>query len=160
MARLLVCNTCKTVDKLNDYATENDPQALHDHELIDACDTHKMKYPRAGDVHAAQLLNISDEELELIDEGALKQAVHDNKLEEFIRNERENYKEDAMGCYNLHNRPTYGIGYGVGCTDYRDKKKAIGRTTGIPKDEWSYVCDFCPYHSYVEHYSNRKVNWK
>lgn len=157
MARLLVCHTCKTVDKLPDYDSSNDPEAKYDYRLHDACELHNRKYGGPVDKHKAALLVISEEELALIDEAQLKQAIHDNRLEEFIRGEREQYKEDALKCYNLHNRPTYGIGYGFGCSDYRSKGRAVGRTAGLAPEEWNYVCDFCPYHSYVEHAQRKKA---
>lgn len=157
MARLLICNTCKTVDTLPDYASENDPEAKHDHHLREAISTHLNKFGGGPDMHKSLLMSISDEELALIDESRLKQAVHDGRLESFLREEREQYKEDALKCYNLHNRPVYGIGYGGGCPDYRDKSRAVGRTTGLAPEDWTYVCDFCPYHSYVEHYKRKKA---
>lgn len=160
MARLLVCHTCKSVDKLPDFHPTDDPEVIkHDHYLIDAIDRHKNKYLNRvnPNEHFANIYTIADDELALIDEKRLEQAVHDGRLEEFLREEREQYKEDALGCYNLHNRPTVGgMGYGLGCSDYRSKSKAIGRTTGIPEDEWTYLCDFCPYHSYVEWQRNKK----
>jgi len=156
MARLLICNTCKTVDKLPNYATENDPEAKHDHHLRDAIDLHMRKFGGPPDRHKANLFSIDDAELELIDETRLQQAVHDGRLEAFLKEEREQYKTDALGCYNLHNRPTVGAGYGSGCADCRDKSRAIGRTAGLPPEEWNYLCDFCPYHSYVEHDQRKK----
>lgn len=156
MARLLICNTCKTVDKLPDYATENDPEAKYDYTLKDAIDRHMNKFGGPVERHKALMYGISDDELALIDSSALEQAVHDNRLESFLREEREMLKEDAIKCYDKHNRPTYNIGYSLGCIDYRSKDKAIGRTTGLAPEEWSYVCDFCPYHSYVEHAKHKK----
>lgn len=157
MARLLICNTCKTVDTLPDYASENDPEAKHDHHLRDAIDLHMRKFGGPVERHKANLFSVADEELELIDSSRLEQAVHDNRLEEFLKEERENYKNDALKCYELHNRPTYGIGYGSGCRDYKADHRAIGRTKGIPKEEWNYMCDFCPYNSYVEHYQRKRA---
>ena len=157
MARLLTCNTCKTVDMLPNYNTEADPEAKYDHTLRDAIDKHMQKFGGPVERHKAQLFGISDEELDLIDKSRLEQAIHDGRLEEFLKEERENYKEDALKCYNLMNRPTIGYGYGLGCPMYKDKSKAIGRTTGIPEDEWTYICEFCPYHSYLEHHKRKKA---
>jgi len=154
MARLLICNTCKTVDKLPDYASENDPDAKYDHHLQDAVDLHLRKFGGGAERHKSLLYSIDDEELALIDEEHLKKAVHDGRLEEFLKEEREQLKQDALACYNLRNRPAYG--YGLGCLEYRSKNKAIGRTTGLPPEQWTYLCDFCPYHSYVEHAQRKK----
>ena len=157
MPRLLCCNTCKTVDILPDYASENDPEAHYDHTLKDKVEEHLRRYGGGPDNHKANLFQISEAELDLIDPNRLKQAIHDGRLEEFLREEREQYKEDAMGCYNLHNRPVYGAGYGSGCPDYKDKSRAIGPTKGIPEDQWNYICDFCVYNSYVEHAARKKL---
>lgn len=164
MARMFICNTHKTVDMLGDYATENDMEGEFDYELQDVIRKHLAQFggtvENTDGKHAPQLMYIADDELALIDASRLKQAVMDGRLEDFLKEEREQYKQDALGCYELRGRPTYGIGYATGCIDYKTKGKAIGRTTGIPEDEWNYVCDFCPYNSYVEHYQNKKVNWK
>ena len=156
MARILSCNSCKTADILPDYATENDLESKHDYALKDAIEKHLARYGGGPDQHKSLLIRIDDEELALIDASRLEKAVHDGRLEEFLKQERESYKNDALSCYELRNRPTYGIGYGSGCSDYRSDAKAIGRTTGIPKEEWTYLCDFCPYHSYVMHAANKK----
>lgn len=156
MARMLICNTCKTVDLLPDYASENDPEAKYDFSLKDAIDKHMNKFGGPVERHKANLFSIADDELALIDKSRLEQAVHDGRLEDFLKEEREMLKEDAVKCYDKHNRPTYNIGYSLGCIDYKSKEKAIGRTAGLPPEQWNYVCDFCPYHSYVEHAKFKK----
>jgi hypothetical protein len=93
-------------------------------------------------------MRIEEEEYQLLDPAKLKQAIMDDSLESYIRGEREQYKTDALQCYNLHGRPMVGF---PGCPDYRDDSRAIGRTKGVSAEDRNYVCDFCPYQSYVDH---------
>jgi hypothetical protein len=55
---------------------------------------------------------------------------------------KDTYREDAMGCYNLHRRPK-----GADCIDFRVDRKRL-----TPSD-WHgahvYLCDFCPVMSSV-----------
>lgn len=148
MARLLICNTHKTVDILPDYDTASDMEGRHDYHLQDMIQHHFDKYGADPGRHASLIMRIEDDELDLLDPSKLKQAIHDGSLEEYIRGERDQYKEDAINCFNLHNRPILGF---PGCPDYRDSSRAIGRTKGVADQERMYVCDFCPYQSYVDH---------
>ena len=153
MARLLVCRTHKTVDILPDYNTAQDMEGTHDYALQDRIRQHLDKYGSNPDTHGSIILSLTDAEMELLDPAKLKQALMDDSLETYIKDTRENYKEDAMSCYNLHNRPIVGF---PGCPDYRDSSRAIGFTKGIPDEKRMYVCDFCPYQSYVD-YEKRKA---
>ena len=155
MPRLLVCGTHKTVDVVNDYDTANDMEAKYDFNLKEAIDRHLGKYGSDPGKHASMLLRVTPEEWELLDKQDLEQALFDNRLEEYIRGERESYTNDALGCYQLHDRPTYGVGYGIGCPDYHDSSRAIGS-----KNSGVFLCDFCPYQSYVEHAQTKKVKFK
>lgn len=154
MARLLVCKAHATCDILPDYDTANDMEGLHDTYLKDAIAGHFQKYGDDPNRHPSMIIRIEDDEMELLNHHDLKKAIFDNTLEEFLRGEREQYKEDAIGCYNLHNRPIVGF---PGCPDYRSDRKAIGRTKGVPDDEKVYLCDFCPYQSYVDHAIRKKA---
>jgi hypothetical protein len=156
MARLLVCNTHKTVDRLPDYDTAMDMEGTHDRHLQDAIAAHFQQYGPDPGRHASLIIRIEDEELDLIDPRGLKDAIHDGTLEDYLKGEREMYKEDALGCYNLHNRPVVGF---PGCPDYRSDKKAIGKIKGVPPDQRTYLCDFCPYQSYVEHAKNKEKGY-
>ncbi len=149
MPRLLICNTHKTVDVLPDYNTEADMEGKYDYKLREAIDRHLDKYGADPGRHASLIMRIEEDEFALLDPDRLKQALMDDSLEEYIKSERENYKQGALNCYNLHNRPAYG--YGIGCPDYQSDSRAVGITKGIAKENRMYLCDFCPYHSYVEH---------
>lgn len=154
MARLLVCKAHETCDILPDYDTANDMEGLHDRYLKDAIAAHFQKYGDDPNRHPSMIIRIEDEEMELLNHHDLKKAIFDDSLEEFLRGEREQYKDDALGCYNLHNRPVVGF---PGCPDYRSDRKAIGKVKGVAPEERTYLCDFCPYQSYVDH-AKRKAS--
>jgi hypothetical protein len=153
MARMLVCRTHKTVDTLPDYNTAEDMEGKYDYELQDAIRRHLDKYGSDPNRHASLMLRVEDDELALLDPERMKQAIFDDTLEAYLRGERDQLKSDALACYNLHNRPVVGK---PGCQDYRADHRVIGRKTGIPRSQRSYLCDFCPYQSYVEHEKNKK----
>jgi len=148
LARMLICRTHNTVDVLPDYDTEQDMAGEHDFHLQERIRQHLDKYGSDPNRHASLIMRIEDDELALLDASKLKQAILDDSLESYIKGEREQYKQDALMCFNLHNRPVYGM---PGCTDYRDSSRAIGITKGLSSEERMYVCDFCPYQSYVDH---------
>ena len=157
MPRLLICNTHKTVDVMNDYDTERDMEGRFDFDLKESIDRHLGRYGSDPGQHKSLIYRITPDEWKLIDVKRLQQAVFDNSLEEYIRGEREQLKDDALRCYQLHDRPTYGIGYGIGCPDYRSDNRRIGAET---EEGSMYLCDFCPYQSYVEHEQNKQVKFR
>lgn len=145
MARLLLCNSCKTVDRLGDYASHNDPDAKYDYDLRDSIDKHlrQSKYGSDPSRHPATLMHIADKELDLIDPGDLEKAFHDDELESYIREQRDHYKEGAMNCFNLHSRPA------AGCIDWCNDNRAIGQVKGKAKEDRQYLCYFCPVATHV-----------
>lgn len=158
MARMLVCKNHKTVDVLPDYNTADDMEGKYDHHLQDAIRVHLGKYGSDPGMHESLMIRVDDDEMALIDKDRMKEALFDDRLESFLRGEREQLKEDAMKCYNLHNRPAYGIG--IGCRDYHAEHRVIGQKEGIAAKDRSYLCDFCPYESYVEHAKTKKVKFR
>lgn len=157
MPRFLVCKNHRTVDTLPDYDTANDVEGQHDYHLRDAINRHLSHYGGDPGQHNSYLMRITEDEYDLIDPSKLKQAALDGSLEEYLKGERDMYKEDALRCYELHNRPAYG--YGLGCADFHDSSRAIGRSKGIPDEEKMYICDFCPYNSYVEHAKHKATKF-
>lgn len=154
MPRILVCYAHKTTTILPDYDTASDMEGVHDVHLQEAIKDHFAKYGDDPARHPSKIIRIEEDELELLDPRKLQQAMLDNTLEEYIRGEREQYKDDALKCYNLHNRPVVGF---PGCPDYRSDDKAIGRVKGVADEEKMYVCDFCPYQSYVDYHKRKKA---
>lgn len=154
MPRILVCKTHKTVDVLPDYDTASDMEGRNDWHLQDAIKAHFDQYGADPNRHASLIMRVDEDEWDIIKPDKLKQAIMDDSLESYLRGERDQYKEDAINCFNLHGRPIYGF---PGCPDYRDSSRAIGRSKGIPDHEKMYVCDFCPYQSYVDHEKRKKA---
>lgn len=154
MARILVCYPHRYVRTLPDYDTERDMAGEHDHALKEAIRQHYDKTTHDDHAHKARLFRIEDDELALFEGKALEDAMLENRLDSFLRDERSNIKEDALRCFNLHNRPH------LGCIDYKDESKVLMRTKGLPKEKWVYKCDFCPVNSYVEWQQNKKVRFR
>jgi hypothetical protein len=149
---MLICRTHKTVDILPDYNTEQDMEGEHDFHLRDAIERHLGKFGADPGKHASLIMRISEDEFALLKPEKLKQAIMDDSLEEYLKSTRENYKQDALRCYELHNRPVVGH---PGCLDYRNDDRAIGHTKGLSDKEKTYLCDFCPYQSYVDFHKRK-----
>lgn len=150
MARILVCKTCGTAQRLRDFnGSPNDAQ-YEDVELLDAIATHlgKAADPRP-ESHESQLMRVDDADLELLDDESLRNAIS-NELDIELSEIRDDYKEQAMQCYNLHMRPKGG------CIDWCTESRAIGRTKGVSPKNKSYLCYFCPVNSWVEDQKNIK----
>lgn len=155
MPRLLACRNHRTVEVLPDYNSESDREGKYDHHLKEAVERHLDKYGSDPDKHQALLLRLDEDEFGLLgDDERLRQAIFDNKLEEYLRGERDQLKADALRCYELHGRPAYGLT--LGCQDYRNESRVVVRTKGRPAEEQLYLCSFCPYQSYVDH-AKRKM---
>jgi hypothetical protein len=143
MTRLLICNTHKTVDPLNNYVTDTDPDGKYDHDLKDAIDRHLDQYGSDPGMHDSQLAWIDDKEYQLLDPKRLEEAFHNGELEQYLSDERDNYKAQAMTCFSLHGRPQGG------CIDWCEDNRAIGAIKGIAREDRQYLCYFCPVASHV-----------
>ena len=147
MARLLVCRACGTMNRMLDY----DGPAEYDMELIETIDRHMEHSSRAKhpDAHPSQLFRLSDEDAERLDvESEVCRALSDEQI--FIKEIREEFKDEAMKCFNRHGRPDEG------CIDWKDESKVIGRKKGVPAAYRKYLCECCPVNSYVE-FKTRKA---
>ncbi len=140
MARLLICRSCQVALKMRDY--DGDP--LYDVELIEMIERHlgKATDPRP-ESHPAQIFRVDDGDLDKMTDQQLNEALA-NDIDVQISEFRDDFKEQAMGCYSLHNRPQGG------CIDWKDDNRVIGRKAGIPRDERAYICDYCPVSTFVE----------
>lgn len=142
--RLLICRACGTVNRLKDY--QGDPE--YDWELREIIERHlgKASDPRP-ESHPAQLMVVDEKALEKMDDATLKKSLEDN-LDMEISEFRDDFKEQAMQCYALHNRPKGG------CIDYCDESRVIGRKTGIAAENRAYLCHYCPVQVWVENKQN------
>jgi len=139
--RLLVCKSCAVLYKLPPY----DGPPEYDMALIDIIDRHLQRAddPRP-ESHISLIFRTDEATASKLDvETALKKELADNDL--FIKEFRDDLKDDAMACFNRHQRPSNG------CPDYGDSSKVIGRTHGVPPEKRQYLCMYCPAQEYVTH---------
>lgn len=133
MARLLVCRTCQTMNRMQDY----DGAVEFDMELAEVIRIHKERSPLPPESHMAQLFRVSDEEAAILDvESKLVETLSKEQL--FIKETRDDLKVEALRCFDKHNRP------GGDCPDWKDESKVIGFKKGIPPDKRRYLCEYCP----------------
>lgn len=137
--RLLCCKSCGVMYKMRPY----DGPAEYDMELLEIIKRHLEQSPDPRPESHISLIFRTDEETasKLDVETALKGELAKNDI--WMRDLRDELKVDALKCFNRHNRPTDG------CLDYEDSSKTIGRTIGVPKDRWQYLCHYCPAQAHV-----------
>lgn len=156
MPRLLLCHAHKTVDVMPDYDTAMDMEGRNDIYLLEAIEDHCRQYgpenPSGPPRHPSQIFRITQDEFDLLNLQDMREAMFNDELEEYLKGQRDTFKEDAVNCYYLHNKPVVGF---PGCIDYRSDAKAITKTG--PKEDWVYLCDFCPYQSYVDYEIRKKA---
>jgi uncharacterized protein YlaI len=151
--RILYCWNCKTIEELPNFEGHPDDDILLEYAI--------EKHESAGIKHTGSLLKVGKDTW-----------GKENMRKEIIKNLREQtgglgsglanidkeyyhtkstFHDDAMKCFNLHNRPE-GM-----CGDYAaERKKLIPKThaerkeLGLPVSTTSiYLCDFCPVKSFV-----------
>jgi hypothetical protein len=117
----------------------------YDTELIATIDRHMDRSPldRHPNAHPAQLFRLSDEDAAILDvESEVCRALSDEQI--FIKEIRDEFKEEALRCFSQHHRPTGG------CPDWKAESKTIGRKKGVPPQFRKYLCELCPVNSHVE----------
>jgi hypothetical protein len=150
--RLLVCNSCRTIDPLPDY----DGPAEDDRTLTFATESHR---DASGEPHRGHLVNVKDKDWEnprirhdIIEQ--LNSKTHTG-LESSFYVTKANSMEDAMACFRRHRRPADS------CEDYLSESKRMKPDTAADRKELGlgkrkvdprkevYLCHFCPVHSKV-----------
>jgi len=120
--------------KMRDY----DGNADNDMELQEII---KMHLARAQDPspesHMSQIFRCDQETYDKLDgETGIKKELMKNEIE--VREVRDDLKVEALKCFQRHGAPKGS------CIDWLDESKVIGRKTGVPKENWQYLCHFCP----------------
>jgi len=145
--RLLVCRNCTTIEELP--SAEEDPG----NQLLD------IAVERHGENHFGILWNVPkgiwmapEMRQAVIDQINDKVGSAGQGLGVKFYEAKNQFHEDAMTCYSLHNRPQGQ------CSDYKSEKKWLSpktererRDAGLPALNVSkkiYLCDFCPVKSY------------
>ena len=101
----------------------------------------KMHLARAQDPspesHMSQIFRCDQETYDKLDgETGIKKELMKNEIE--VREVRDDLKVEALKCFQRHGAPKGS------CIDWLDESKVIGRKTGVPKENWQYLCHFCP----------------
>ena len=150
MFRLLYCLVCQTLEELPPY--DGEPEL--DYLLTIACEKHVFP---SGEPHKGKLFVLplrawahKESKREIIRQikgGGSKGLA---EFDESFYDSRSNFMEDAMSCYNQHNKPK------AGCEDWHIDAKLLvpstekeRRAEGLEKYKNSpgkktYLCDFCP----------------
>jgi hypothetical protein len=150
MFRLLFCLVCDTLEELPPF--EGDPE--QDHLLAIACEQHLFP---SGEPHKGKLFVLplrawakTESKKEIIRQikgGGSKGLA---EVDDTFYDSRSTFLEDAMKCYQAHNKPKEG------CSDWQHSSKLLIPNTikerkaeGMARyqDEAgpkTYLCNFCP----------------
>jgi len=137
---LLKCNTCGTLEELPDF--DGPPER---DVLLDALSSRH----RTGDMeHLGNLIKISQSDWDNAErrKEILKQVTSNDTTgfdPEFYAT-KDTFQQDAMKCFNEHNRPER-------CIDWQDDRKRLGNPTsaGWNNAPKIYLCAYCPVASRV-----------
>ena len=149
--RLLICNTCRTIEEMPDYEGPDD----RDDVLIYLASKHRFP---DGNEHFGRMGKVETKHWE--SESKRKQIIQQIRdsaghtgLDQEFYDTKNNLQADAMTCWTRdHNRVK-------ACPDYKSESKLLKpdtkddrRRLGI-KEEFrstTYLCDFCPVKSMVQ----------
>lgn len=153
--RLLICNTCNTIEPLPDYTGPIE----HDTTLQFRLSKHRTA---EGHPHLGNMARVSEKSWDnptyrakILDELAKAHAAGEVGLGTKMYDLRSTFQEDAMSCWrHEHNRTE-------NCEDFRsDRKRLVPDTKGerkelgletrskyMPVNSW--LCDYCPYATLV-----------
>jgi hypothetical protein len=164
---LLICWPCKVIEEIKDYDpdnADNDPRIGH---IVEA---HLRKHPSFEDRHILEWMALGfvptrpwkdPEYRKQMTEQILKGNGKTGFDQEFY-DIRDTFKEDALACYQRHNRPAFKSNTQPKCADYLSHNMEIKPNTarerkvaGLPtydetKTKRSFICEHCPYHQSVK----------
>ena len=150
MFRLLYCLVCQSLDELPPY--DGEPEL--DHLLAVACENHVFD---SGEPHKGKLFVLplrawahQESKKEIINQIKGGGSTGLAAIDETFYESRSTFLEDAMSCYQRHNKPKDG------CPDWHDNnlmlipktekdriKEGMGKYKDTPGQK-TYLCDFCP----------------
>lgn len=146
--RLIRCTDCRSIDELPDF--QGDP--VRDVLLEDLLT--KRHIYASGTTHEVALIKVPERLwrdnrirpriVEQLSQGGSK-GLEEMEGGEDYYGTRDTYREDALKCYDRHQRPKEG------CIDWHNHDKRIGNPTseGWKTGPRVYACDFCPVASWV-----------
>lgn len=145
--RLLVCKDDKSIEELPDFHGNPRDDVL----LEDTVSRHMYE----GITHEVALIkvpvkwwndkNIQPKLIQQISQGGSKGIEEMDEAEDYYGT-RDTYREDALKCFQRHQRPKEG------CIDYQNPDKRIGNPTseGWKTGPRVYACNFCPVQAWVD----------
>jgi hypothetical protein len=153
--RLLYCLVCKTLEELPPF----DGRPENDTYLMLACEGHVFP---SGDPHKGRLFRLpvaywANEEIRkgIIDQIKGGGSKGLDEVDPDYYASRSTFAEDALKCYQRHQRPTDG------CSEYMDSSKILLPKTAVERKELGlpspknapgpkvFLCTMCPIHSIV-----------
>lgn len=168
--RLLACGKCKTIEVLSDYDGPREMAEEYDTVLNIAVERHKDGVERIP--HApASLMDVAQADW---DNPEAQEQIRAQIAASFDPNGetglgaeayaiRDNFKDDAMSCWEKHLRVP-------ACPDYKSDKMIITPNTqaerkeaGLPKFDSAnpalqkHLCDYCPVHSLVTQMKRKRA---
>lgn len=145
--RLVVCKDCKSIEELPPYGGPVTKDIL----LEDTLSRHMTEWS----THEVALIKVPesywkndkvrDRIVKQISQGGSK-GIEELEGAEDYYGTRDTYREDALKCFDRHQRPK------AGCIDYQNPDKRIGNPTseGWKTGPRVYACNFCPVQSWVD----------
>jgi hypothetical protein len=160
--RLLACQQDKTVEELPDFTGPVEYDDLLNHLVS------RHRTP-SGQEHVGALFHVEDadwsdpdKQRQIVQQIAAKLDGGETGLGSAFYDLKDTFQEDALTCFNAHNR-------NPACSDYKDDSKRltsgneaeIKRETGVDvradRRSTRYLCEFCPVQSLVEAAQRRKA---
>lgn len=167
--RLLACTTCKTIEVLDDYTGPQERAEEFDVVLNVALEKHRDGVERVP--HVGQIFRVSEAEWAKADvQDQIRRQIIDRldpHAETGLGSEayalRDNFREDAMACWEQHLRTP-------ACSDYKSEAKQLVPDTAGERKEAGltkfdrhnpatqrFLCEYCPVHSLVQQAARRKA---
>lgn len=167
--RLLICHTCKTIEPLDDYTGPKERADEYDVVLNVALDKHKdgvERRPHVGDLGDVPKAawEVPEKREQIIKQ--LQDRFNPNAdvglgAEAYAL--RDNFRADAMACFEQHLR-------NPACSDYKDPSKQLIPNTQAERKEAGihefvrgnpatqrFLCEYCPVHSLVQQNLRKKA---
>ena len=167
--RLLACKNCKSIEPLDDYTGPPEMAERWDVILNVALERHKDGVERRP--HIGQLFKVPKRAWESpeVQEQILKEMTarfdpnYTTGLGDAAYAMRDNFREDAMKCWEQHMRTP-------NCSDYKSESKQLVPDTqaerkeaGVARFDKSnpntqrFLCEYCPVHSLVQQAARKRA---
>jgi len=157
--RLLRCDVCKTLEEIPDF--DGPPE----YDVILQVTLSRHRTPE-GHPHIGRLIDVPERAWNMpkLREALLTQ-IHDGiskgaaEFDSSYYDIQNTFREDAMACYSLHNRPKGG------CPDFNSERKQLKPDTSAERRDAGldgrgmpviHLCSFCPVRSFYDGKANEE----